>query len=395
MKFLCDHYDLLKALGIVSRAVTTRTTLPILRGILLSAKDEKSLTLSASDLDISIETQIDADIREKGSLLLPSKILGDMVRRLGEGEVSFNENEGGSVDIKCLNAEYRIMGMAVEEFPDIHGEVKGGRIILERSKMKEMIRKTCFAASVDETRGIITGVLMELKKNSVNMVALDGFRMAVVREQSDNEEERSIIIPASIMNEVGRIISDTEEVKHSEENKEKEKEGEEKKKEKKKEKERKFDILTDDKKVFFDLKNTLIVSRLLEGVFVKYEDIMPKEYKTSVILNKEELKDSVERASVLIKEGKNNFIKMAFSNGRLSLTSRNEEGTFRDEIITEQTGDDLEIGFNAKFLLDALKVIPDEDISLALNTSVTPCLIRPTEGNSYEYLVLPVRLSGA
>jgi DNA polymerase-3 subunit beta len=394
MKFLCSQSDLVKALNTVSRAVTMRTTLPILRGILLRSEEGKRLSLSASDLDISIETHIDADIREEGSLLLPSKILGDIVRKLQQGEVSFHENEGGSVDIKCLNAEYRIMGMAVEEFPNIHGEIKGGKISLERSRMKEMIRKTCFAASVDETRGIITGVLMELKKDSVNMVALDGFRLAVVREQSENDEERNMIIPASILSEVGRIISDTEEGRHSDENKEKE-EGEEKKGEEKEKISHKFDILTDGKKAFFDLKNTTVVSRLLEGIFVKYEDIMPKEYKTYVILNREELKDSVERASVLIKEGKNNFIKMAFSDGRMLLTSRNEEGTFRDEIATEQTGNDLEIGFNARFILDALKAIPDEDIVLALNSSVTPCLIRPTEGKSYEYLILPVRLAGA
>jgi DNA polymerase-3 subunit beta len=394
MKFLCAQSELLKALNIVSRAVTTRTTLPILRGILLRSKEGTGLSLSASDLDISIETHIEAEIKEEGSLLLPSKILGDIVRKLGQGEVSFNENEGGSVDIKCLNAEYKIMGMAVEEFPNIHGEVKGGRISIERSRMKEMIRKTCFAASVDETRGIITGVLMELKRDSVNMVALDGFRMAVVRERSENDEERNIIIPASILSEVGRIISDTEEGKRSDEGKEKE-EKENKEVEEKERLYHKFDILTDDKKAFFDLKNTTVVSRLLEGIFVKYEDIMPKEYKTSVILNKEELKESVERASVLIKEGKNNFIKMAFSNGRMLLTSRNEEGTFRDEIATEQTGNDLEIGFNARFILDALKVIPDEDIVLALNSAVTPCLIRPTEGNGYEYLILPVRLAGA
>jgi DNA polymerase-3 subunit beta len=215
----------------------------------------------------------------------------------------------------------------------------------------------------------------------------------VVREQTDNTEEKSIIIPAGIMNEVGRIMSDTEEKKHQNEKEEKG-ENEENKKNKDAE-EDKFDILTDDKKIIFKLKNTTVISRLLEGVFVKYEDIIPKDYKTSVILNREELKESVERASVLIKEGKNNFIKMGFSEGQMTLTSRNEEGAFRDEIMTEQEGNDLEIGFNARFVLDTLKVISDEDIRLNLNTPVTPCLIRPIEGNSYEYLVLPVRLAGS
>jgi DNA polymerase-3 subunit beta len=369
---------LTKALSVVSRAVTSRTTIPILKGILLNAKDGDTLSLSASDLDISIETDIKASVSEEGSIVLPSKLFGDIVRKLPQGDVSFGENENGSVDITCLKTEFKIMGIPSDEFPKIYGEMSGKRIFLEKNAMKEMIRKTCFAASTDETRGIITGVLMELKKDSINMVALDGFRMAVVREQTENEEELNIIIPAAIMSEVGRIISDTDEEKTSE---------------KKEEGKGVFGISADDKRIVFYLKNTVIVSRLLEGIFVKYEDILPKEYKTSLIVNREELKESVERASVLIREGKNNFIKMEISDGMMILKSRNEEGIFRDEISTEQNGENMEIGFNAKFIADALKAVSDEEIKMEFNTPVTPCLIRPTSGKNYEYLVLPVRLA--
>jgi DNA polymerase-3 subunit beta len=379
MKFICKQADLSKALSIVSRAVTSRTTIPILKGILLHADEEEGLSLSASDLDISIKTKIRASVSEKGDIVIPSKIFGDLVRKLPSGDVSFGENENGSVDIKCLNTEFKIMGIPADEFPNIKGEEEAERISLERKKMREMIRKTCFAASTDETRGIITGVLMELKKGFINMVALDGFRMAVVREQTNNEEERNIIVPAGIMSEVGRIMGDAEEEKTQ--GKEETEEGEF------------FDILLEEKRVIFDLKNTIIVSRLLEGIFVKYEDILPKEYKTSLIVNRSDIRESVERASVLIREGKNNFIKMEISDGRMILTSRNEEGTFRDEIRTDQKGDGLEIGFNAKFIMDAIKAVSDEDIRMDFNTSVTPCLIRPAEGNEYAYLVLPVRLS--
>jgi DNA polymerase-3 subunit beta len=385
MKFTCRQSDLTKALSVVSRAVTSRTTIPILKGILLNAEEDDRISLTASDLDISIETHIKAFVSERGAVVLPSKLFGDLVRRLPQGEVQFSENENGSVDIKCVKTEFKIMGLSAEEFPKIRGEMTGERIVLERNTMKEMIRKTCFAASTDETRGIITGVLLELKKGRIHMVALDGFRMAVVREETKSEEERKIIIPAGIMNEVGRIIGDTEEEKKSAE----EKEGEEKN-DKKGEF---FDILMDDKKILFDLKNTVVVSRLLEGSFVKYEDILPKEYRTSLTINKEELREAVDRASVLIREGKNNFIKMEISEGSMILTSRNEEGSFRDEIATDRKGEDLEIGFNAKFITDTLKAVPDEEIRMEFNTSVTPCMIRPMEGNSYEYLVLPVRLA--
>ncbi|MDR2132463.1 MAG: DNA polymerase III subunit beta [Clostridiales Family XIII bacterium] len=386
MKFVCNQSDLTKALSTVSRAVTSRTTIPILKGILINAENEDFISLTASDLDISIETRINASVSERGSIVLPSKLFGDAVRKLPQGNVSFQENENGNVDIKCLKTNFKIMGIPADEFPKIYGNMDGERISLEKKTLREMIRKTCFAAGTDETRGIITGVLMELKKGMIHMVALDGFRMAVVREKTKNEDEKSIIIPAGIMSEVGRIMSDAEESKPAAPSGEKE--GEEIA-----EKEDFFEILTDGKKAVFDLKNTVVVSRLLEGSFVKYEDILPKEFKTSLLLNKNEIKDSVERASVLIREGKNNFIKIEILDGRMVLTSRNEEGSFRDEIATDQKGDDLEIGFNAKFIADALKAVSDEEIRMEFNTSVTPCLIRPTEGNAYEYLVLPVRLA--
>jgi DNA polymerase-3 subunit beta len=370
---------LTKALSVVSRAVTARTTIPILKGILLNAEEEDSLSLTASDLDISIETRIKAQVFEKGAIVLPSKLFGDLVRKLPQGDVSFSEKENGGVDIKCLKTEFKIVGISADEFPKIQRGNDGERIFLKKSMLKEMIRKTCFAASTDETRGIITGVLLELKKGKIGMVALDGFRMAVVREETQNEEERKIIIPAGIMNEVGRIISDAEDEKKEE------KEGEDKKDI--------FEILIDDKKALFDLKNTVVISRLLEGSFIKYEDILPKESKTSLTVNREELKEAVERASVLIREGKNNFIKIEISSGKMILTSRNEEGSFRDEVMTDQTGDDLEIGFNARFIMDILKVVSDEEIKMEFNTAVTPCLIKSAKENDYEYLVLPVRIA--
>jgi DNA polymerase-3 subunit beta len=353
----------------------------------LNAEENDNILLTASDLDISIETRIKASVSEKGAIVIPSKLFGDLVRKLPQGDVSFEENENGSVDIKCLKTNFKIMGIPADEFPKIYGEMNGERIILERSKMKRMIRKTCFAASTDETRGIITGVLVELKEGMIHMVALDGFRMAIAREQTKNEDEKSFIIPAGILSEVGRIINEAEEEKPVEKEDVEDEESKDAAK-----KEEFFDILIDDKKVLFDLKNTIVVSRLLEGSFVKYVDILPKEFKISLLLNKDEIRECVERASVLIREGKNNFIKLELSGRNMVLTSRNEEGSFRDEIATDYEGDDLEIGFNARFIMDALKVISDEEIRMEFNTSVTPCLISSTEENAYTYLVLPVRL---
>ncbi|MDR3295867.1 MAG: DNA polymerase III subunit beta [Clostridiales Family XIII bacterium] len=375
MKFSCTQHDLIKALNIVSKAVSSKTTMPILKGILLDAKPDNTLSLSASDLDLSIETSIEATVQEKGALVVQARIFSDIIRKLPAGDVRVEENESGSVDVSCQKTEFKIMGVVPpDEFPVIEESEKGERMPLDKNSLKEMIRKTCFAASIDETRGIITGVLMEVKKESFTMVALDGFRMAVVRENIKNETEKDIVIPARIMNEVGKILAETDAEKEE------------------KDPPPPFDIVLEEKKAVFRLKNTKIVSRILDGSFVKYREIIPPQHNTDALVSKRDLQESIERASILIKEGKNNFIKMAVTDGHMFITSRSEEGSIHEEINIDKTGEDLEIGFNARFLLDVLKAVPEEEIKLEFNTPVSPCIIRPLQGESFEYLILPVRL---
>jgi DNA polymerase-3 subunit beta len=231
-----------------------------------------------------------------------------------------------------------------------------------------MIKKTSFAASIDESKGIIVGVLIEMEEESLNMVALDGFRMAITREAVKNREKKKIIIAARILNEINKIISENEDSKEI------------------------FFIL-DEKKAVFLLDGTKIVLRLLEGDFIKYNDILPKEYKSKVKVNRSELLNSIERASLLAKEGKNNLIKLSIFRDKIIITSRSEEGNVKEEVFIEKEGTDLDIGFNSKYILDVLKAVSDESITMEFNTSVSPCLIKPLEGRAFEYLVLPVRIS--
>jgi len=200
------------------------------------------------------------------------------------------------------------------------------------------------------------------------MVALDGFRMAITREKMKNEEKRKIIISARILNEINKIITENEES-------------------------REIYLILDEKKAIFLLEDTKIVLRLLEGEFIRYSDILPKEYKCKVNVNRMDLLNSIERASLLAKEGKNNLIKMSIFRDKIIITSRSEEGNVKEEVFIEKEGSDLDIGFNSKYLLDVLKAVNDETINLEFNTSVSPCLIKPVEGIEYEYLVLPVRIS--
>lgn len=369
MKFTCQQQVLSKALNVVSKAVTSRTTIPLLKGFLLQASADQTLTIAASDLNLTIEKKINIHVEKEGALVVSARLFGDIIRKLPNEEIEIEEKENQQILIRCRSSEFTIVGQPAEEFPHI-GEIHGNEpISLNRDLLKEMIKRTAFAASIDETRGIIVGVLLEMEKESLNMIALDGFRMAVTRESMKNDEERKIVISARILNEINKIITEEDD----------DKEG--------------IALILDDRKAVFFFDGTRVMLRLLDGEFIKYKDLVPKEHQLRVIVDRSELLGSIERASLLAKEGKNNLIKFSFFQNFLTITSRSEEGNVKEEILLHKEGPDLDIGFNSKYILDVLKAVDDDQIAMEFNSSVTPCMIRPLEGNHYEYLVLPVRIS--
>ena len=369
MKFTCNQQQLSKAINTVSKAVSSRTTIPILKGILLHVTKEGVLSLSASDLDLSIEKKIGVHGAEEGSVVVLSKLFSDIIRKLPNENLTIVHNEEGHVTIRSSSSEFTIVGLPPDEFPHM-GEVEGNqKIVLDKDVFREMIKRTIFSASIDESKGIIVGALLELEENSLNMVALDGFRMAVARERITSGETGKIVISARILGEILKIISESEEGDF-------------------------LELMIDPKKAMLFLDGTKVVLRLLEGEFIKYRDITPKEHKIHVIVNRNDLLTSVERASLLAKEGKNNLIRCSVNDQKWIITSRSEEGNVREELMISKEGEDLDIGFNSKYLMEALKAINEEEILIELNTSVSPCLIKPIEGNSFEYLILPVRLTG-
>ena len=368
MKFTCSQQKLSKALNIVSKAVSTKTTIPVLKGIMLHTV-ENMLILSASDLDLSIEKIMNVNVMEEGSAVIPAKLFGDIIRKLPNEEIMIEEEENSVICIKTSKSEFKIIGFSSEEFPNLSEEEQNMNIMsFDRDIFKNMVSGTSFAATTDESRGVLTGVLIEIEESCVNMVALDGFRMAVKREFMKNAENKNIIISAKILNEINKIISESD--------------GEDD-----------IKISLGQKKAFITVDETNIILRLLEGEFISYRDILPKTCSTTVTISRSEFIESIERASLLAKEGKNNLIRVTIKNNLLTLTSKSEEGNVREEIIMEKQGEDLEIGFNSKYMLDALKAIDDEYVKIELNTSITPALIKPVEGDFYEYLVLPVRIS--
>ncbi|MBR0456332.1 MAG: DNA polymerase III subunit beta [Firmicutes bacterium] len=368
MKFTCNQQILAKALNTVSKAVSNRTTIPILKGIMIKATEEGSLILTASDLEISIKKEINADVQEPGAIVVMAKLFGDIIRKLPNEDILISCDESGTVLIKTSFSEFNVVSFPTDEFPEIGNKEEGSEsITLDRDIFREMIRKTAFAASVDESKGVLTGILTEIDEEFIKMVSLDGFRLALVKENMKSASTNKFIIAAKVMNEISKIISEDEEDSD-------------------------INILLGEKREVINVGSNEIIIRRMEGEFIKYNDILPTENTTNVIVSKEMLLESIERASLLSREGKNNLIKMIIKNDLMTITSRSEEGNVKEEIIVEKTGNDLEIGFNSKFVLDVLKVIDDDQVSLNFKTGVSPCVVKPVDGDHYEYLILPVRI---
>jgi DNA polymerase-3 subunit beta len=371
MKFTCDKDSFNYSLNIASKGVSQRTTLPILKGIKIRCVDgDNKVTFFSSDLDISVETSAPAFVESGGETVVSAKLFSDIVREMPPGQIVFEVIEDGKALISGKNSEFDIQGIPSDQFPAMESDIDGTSFSLGKNMLKDMIRKTAFAASIEEARGIITGVLFEIGEEDISIVALDGFRMAVTRENIKGGKETKIVIPSRIVNEIGKILADSED------------DGTDT-----------IDIVDGKNKAKFIIGETTVVVRLMEGEFIKYNDILPKENKISIKVDRNELAESVKRSSIIVREGKNAFIKFKVEGTELIVSSRADEGRNKDVIDIEKEGEDIEIGFNGRFINDILRVISEEKIVMDFSTSISPCIIRPEEGDTYKYLVLPVRLS--
>ena len=368
MKFKTSQSELNKALNFVSKAVTTRSTMPILKGILLKVTDDGKLTLTASDMEFSIEKTILVSDAEEGTIVLPARLFADIIRKLPNETVNISSGDFYNVIIRTTSSEFRIVGMAADEFPEIGTISEDKKISINKEIFREMIRKTSFAASVDESRGVIVGVLIEIHDGNINMAALDGFRMSVASEKTDITDDTDIIIAARILNEISKIISESD---NENEN---------------------IELVLDKQKAVIVTEDSRIILRIIDGVFLKYRDLLPKSFTTEVNTDRNMLTDSIERASLFAKEGRNNLIKISVKGDNLQITSKSEAGDVNENIPVKKNGSDIEIGFNSKYLLDGLKAIRSDDIVLKFNTNVTPCILEPVGDENFTYLLLPVRI---
>lgn len=367
MRFSCPTSALVSALSIATHALSARSTMPVLEGVLLETCEE-GLKLTCSDSSMTIVTSLPATIEEEGAVIMPGRLFGDVVRKLPDAELNASTNDREIMTIRCMGSRTTIAGMAANFFPERPSNEADKFVELPQSLLKEMIQKTSFAISSDESRKILTGGLIEISNGEARMVTIDGFRLAMrVARISESAPELNAVIPGKLMGELAKILSDDDSAMAT--------------------------MMFGHNQLTVDLGNTTVYASLLDGEFIKYGNIIPASFKTSVTVNREQMALSVDRASLMARESKQNLIKFSFSNNMMIITSNAEVGDAYEELPVVMDGDELEIAFNVRYITDVLRVADEEELVMKFTTSVSPCLIDPVEGDAFTYLVLPVRLN--
>jgi DNA polymerase-3 subunit beta len=364
MKIICSKENLVNGINIVQKAVSTKTTMPILEGILFEANE--NLLLTGNDLQIGIECIVEADIRERGSIVLNSRIIGDIVRKLPDSEILIEVKDGNEVIIECEKSHFTINGLDAEGFPALPYIDRDNEFIISQNIIRDMVRQTIFAVSLDENRPILTGILIECKNGQLTFVSIDGFRMALRRENISNTDvELNVVIPGKTLNEIVKIIQPDD---------------------------KNISIYSSKGLVLFDMGNCKLVSRLLEGEYLNYRSILPEENETKIRVDTKKIQNSIERAALVIPSDERRYpISFLIKDDNTIISASTVIGTVKEEIKVETNGKELDIGFNPRYFIDALKVIENEKVDIFFTSSIGPCTIRPIEGDSFVYMILPVR----
>ena len=366
MKFSCEKALLQAAISTTSRAVSPKSSIPALEGILLEAGSD--LRLTGYNLETGIRTIVPADIREEGTLVLGARLFGEIVRKLPDDIVTF-QSENYMVNIKCGMSEFNILGTDPEEFPELPTVEYQNSLILPQSKLKAMISQTLFAVSDNESRPIHTGSLFEVDGNGLTIVSVDGYRLALRHEAIDKKEGAEtfcFVVPGAALSEVEKICSDVDEP---------------------------ASVTQGARHVMFKVGDTMLVSRRLEGEFLAYRQAIPRNNTIHVEGDTRALLSSIDRVSLIISDKLKSPLRCVFDSNLLKISTKTAIGDAYDECPLSGDGGGLEIGFNNKYLMDALKAAPADKVRLELTTGVSPCVILPTEGEeNFLYMVLPVRL---
>ena len=366
LKFSCEKALLQNAAATASRAVSAKSSIPALEGLLLEGSER--LTLSGYNTQTGIRTSIEADVSETGRIVLNARLFGDIIRRMPDDMIVLSVDEKLMVHLSCGDASFDILGLSADDYPELPSVERQCGVALQQKTLKAMIGQTAFAVSTNESRPVHTGSLFEIDDSGLTMVSVDGFRLALRHEPLENMDGGafSFVAPGSALKEVENICGDTDDMIH---------------------------ITCGNRHLMFAAGETQLICRRLEGDFLDYKNAIPKNNPILVDVENSALLQSLDRVSVVISEKLKSPVRCVFDKDRVYLSARTSNGEAKDICPTIGDGNELEIGFNNRYLMEALRYAPADTVRFALNTNISPCVITPTDGSdSFLYMVLPVRL---
>ena len=365
MKIICQKSNLLKSVSISLKAVPSKTTMPILECILIDATTNQ-IKFTTNDMELGIETIVDGTIEEKGLIALDAKIFYEIIRRLPENQVTIKTDDKITPTITCEQAKFTIPAKSGEDFAYLPIIEREESLTISQFTLKEMIRQTIFSIASNETNKLMTGELFEIKDNYLKIVSLDGHRIAIRRmELKKDYADRKVVVPGKTLNEISKILSgEIDDI---------------------------VNIYFSKNHILFEFDQTIVISRLIDGEYFRIDQMLSSDYETKIVINKKEFLDCIDRATLLVREGEKKPIIIEITDS-WEFRFVSAMGSMNESIDINKEGKDILIGFNPRFLIDALKVIDDETISIYLVNPKAPCFIRDDEEN-YTYLILPVNIN--
>ena len=365
MKITCLRTDLASAISNVSRAVSTNATIPALEGVLLKAYGE-SLNISGYNLEIGITTDVEATIIKEGEIVLSARLFLDIVRKLPEEIVTIETDDRMVTYITCGKVDYQIVGMSSVEYPDLPTFQQTDGITVNSKVLRDMIRQTVYAVSDNTSKPIYTGSLYEIKGGVLRIVAIDGFRMAIRSENVESESSTAFVVPGKTQLEVLKLLTEDDE---------------------------QIEIIVGQRHITFKINSYSVISRLIEGTFLDYKSTIPSNNKTELVINTRMMIDSVERMSLLNSDRIQSPVRCKFMDDEIRLSCASAVGRANDVISVPIIGESVEIGFNNRYMLEALKNTDTDEVKLVLNGPISPIVIKPVKGDSFLSIVVPVRLA--
>ncbi len=366
MKFSCEKLVLQNAIATASRAVASKSSIPALEGLLLVCADG-TLTVTGYNMQLGIRTRFACDAEENGQLVLNARLFGDIVRRMPDDTVTLASDDKLTVKVHCGDADFDITGLPAEDFPELPEVEEKNEFSLPEKTMRAMIQQTCFAVSTNEARPVHMGSLFEVGGGEVTVVSVDGFRLALRREKLEqNTAAFSFVAPGTALSEVEKVCEDIDE---------------------------NVNVTLGDRHILFKVGETELICRRLEGEFLDYKNAIPRKNPIGVIVDAKAMMESLDRVSVVISEKLKSPVRCVFGSDKVTFSAKTASGEAKDVCKVDGDGKDLEIGFNNRYLSEALRYAPADTVKMELNSGISPAIIVPVEGEeTFLYMVLPVRL---